>query len=218
MEYVESLFIDVSNELLNVRRRTFERPDEPGLIFPRYRDGRGRVSEQEAKHLFLYRLCSDGRCRFSVETPTCDTHGTGTRSGCVDVSLYVSGHQIDVHIEFKEGNREDVERSLAKLVREEKLGGWFHTLLSADRGTLPSVATKLIAPLHGIRHYVEDCSPHMCLFAFCIIERRRLFLRWLTLGGEGSVEQCEQAFRELTLDTSSWNARELPFKEPIGSI
>jgi hypothetical protein len=40
----------------------------------------------------------------------------------------------------------------------------------------------------------------------------------LTLGGEGSVEQCEQAFRELTLDTSSWNARELPFKEPIGSI
>jgi hypothetical protein len=162
---------------------------------------------------FLYKLWSDQRCRFSVETPTREPHGDSQRrSANVDVSLFMSGHQLSAHIEFKDKNRDDVPSSLGKLVREEKVGGWFHTLENADQGTLPSVAEKLIDALGGIWHYLEDSNPHPCLFAFCIIKKKLLFLKWLTLGGEGSFAECEKAFRDLKLNVSSpssWNVYEL---------
>jgi hypothetical protein len=77
--------------------------------------------------LFLHRLFSDSRYRFSVETPTCEPYGTGRASGLVDVSLFKSGHEIEAHFEFKEGlHEEGIQTSLNKIIREGEMGGWFH--------------------------------------------------------------------------------------------
>jgi hypothetical protein len=205
-DYLQSLFSGVGDELLNVYNRT-KAPDVPGHIFPRTRSGDIRVSEQEPKQCFLRKLDSDSRYRFSVETPTREAHGAGTNSGRVDATLYMNGHNIDAHVEFKQGNCEpdQIRTSLEKLVREEKLGGWFHTLEAADRGTLPSIANMLVESLDKICDYLEESEPHPCLFAFCILKSRRLYFRWLTLGSKGSFEQCEHAFRDVTL----WDFYEL---------
>jgi hypothetical protein len=213
---LESLFKGVAHDLLDVHVRTEQR-DQPGLVFPVYRGGDFRVSEQEAKQLFLFRLHSGHRWRFSVETPTCEAHGTGRQSARVDASLFACNDQSGVHVEFKEGNGDwnGIRTSLEKLVREEKLAGWFHTLAQADQGTALSLKGKFIRSLESIRHYLEDCRPHKCLVAFCVIRQRLLLFHWLTLGAENSFENCEHAFGDLTLDASrpspwsvpDWNRR-----------
>ena len=206
---LEALFKGVAHDLLDVCDRTGQ-SDKPGLIFPTDRDGDWRVSEQEAKQLFLFRVHSDGRHRFSVETPTCEAHGTGRASARVDVSLFACGHQIGAHahVEFKadNGHWDGIRTSLEKLVREENLGGWFHTLALADEGTLISLREKFIYSLDAIRHYLDDFKPHLCLFAICVVRERLLFLRWLTLGGGSSFQNCEHAFRDLTLNSSPLSA------------
>jgi hypothetical protein len=214
-EYLESLFLGVGDELVDADRRTCT-PNEPGLIFPRSRNGSIRISEQEAKQLFLYKLLGDGRYRVAVETATCEPDVKATAGAHVDVSLFAPDHNIDTHIEFKHGNgsRSGIAKGLEKLVREEKLGGWFHTLTGIKRGTLPSIARKFVQALNHISHCLEDSEPHLCLFAFCIIDSRRLYLRWLTLGGRDSLEECEQVFRRLTVSTelSSWQIYNLELK------
>jgi hypothetical protein len=214
VRYLEASFVEVDNELFSVYKRTLERKDQPGLIFPMRRGvDFQRVSEQEAKQVYLYILWRDQQCRFSVETPTCEPHGeTQRRSANVDVSLFTCGHKLSAHIEFKDKNRDDIPSSLEKLVREEKVGGWFHTLENADQGTLPSIGRKLIHAFADIVHYLEDSEPHPCLFCFCIIKKKILLLRWITLGGEGSFAECEQAFRDLKVSSStasSWTSYRL---------
>lgn len=205
-DYLHRLFEEVSDELLTVYRRT-NAPDLYGLVFPRNRNGSIRVSEQEAKQAFLFKLGTDSLYRFSVETPTCEAHGTGRRSANVDVSIYAHGHAIHTHVEFKHGNcaLKGIRTSVEKLVREEKPGGWFHTLRAADKRTLPSIASKLAVSLDEICDYLQNSEPHLCLFAFCIIKSKRLFLRSLTLGGENSLIQCKEALRDIAL----WDQYEL---------
>jgi hypothetical protein len=207
---LESLFEGVARDLFDVDERTGQ-PDKPGLIFPFDRERFWRISEQEAKQLFLFRVHSDRRYRFSVETPTCEPHGTGRKSALVDVSLFACNPQVGAHahVEFK-GDPVDakgIRTSLEKLVREEKLGGWFHTLGSTNKRTVLSLRQKYISALADIRHCVDNCKPHLCLFAVCVVRQRLLFLRWVTLGGENSFQDCEHAFRDLTLnaaESSSW--------------
>jgi hypothetical protein len=67
MEYLEATAKHVSKELVEIYSRTDQ---EHGLVFPRKRDGSVRISEQEAKTLFLYRVLSERRFCLSVEVPT----------------------------------------------------------------------------------------------------------------------------------------------------
>ncbi len=65
-----------------------QQASEHGLIFPTKRDGTVRISEQEAKLLFVLHLASDQRFLFAVETPTVETYkqkGTTPISARVDL-------------------------------------------------------------------------------------------------------------------------------------
>ena len=111
------------------------------LIFPCYRDGNERRSEQELRQIFLRNVEEDKTYFYSVETPTklvyCisnseqpigkENHETGDhhRSGNYDVTLY-SENKIEslvTCIEFKHGyqDEEDICKDFLKLAKEVKL-------------------------------------------------------------------------------------------------
>src|SRR5713101_6613562 len=138
MEYLEGTAKHISNELVQIYSRT---DHEHGLVFPRKRDGSIRISEQEAKTLFLYRVLSERRLCLSVEVPTEQTYkqkGSKEISARVDITLLRGNTKRCAHVEFKAHNCkfEDIRKDLEKLFWEKSTGMWFHTLENADRGTV----------------------------------------------------------------------------------
>lgn len=161
--------------------------------------------------LLLHRLLSSPHYRVAVEKPTSRDYGfsgTGRRSAQTDVALYERGHDTQALIEFKADNRDTgICKDLEKLIREEQLGAWFHTLASADGGTLPSLAHKFTRSFAELRHFLDDARPHDCLFAFCIVRNKVLLSRWLPLGGPGALDTLQQAFNTLAIDSPPWRPR-----------
>lgn len=208
--YLESVFISTAAGLIDVYRRSSE-PAEAGLIFPKYRkDGSFRACEQEARILLVHRLLSDARYRVSVETPTGELYrfsGKGMRSGQVDTTIFAVGHEVTAHIEFKSDNRDrrGIQKDLEKLIRERRMGGWFHTLGAADRGTLPTLANKFKDAMVALRAHVSESQACDCLFAFCAIRNQVLVLRWHQLGSSDSLA----AFDDLSLESTSWKVLSL---------
>ena len=101
-------------------------------------------------------------------------------------------------IEFKADNRDiGVCKDLEKLTRAEPLGAWFHTLTSADLGTLPTLAQKFTTAFAELHHFLEDAQPHDCLFGFCLVRNKVLLSRWLPLGGPGALDALQAAFATL---------------------
>ena len=80
-EYLESTAIIVAQNLIDMYAR-IAKPNV-GLIFPRKRDGKIRISEQESKVLFAHRFIADQRFCFSVETPTAEKY---RQTGMSDMS------------------------------------------------------------------------------------------------------------------------------------
>lgn len=111
------------------------------LIFPCYRDGNERRSEQELRQIFLRNVEEDKTYFYSIETPTkyvyCisnsekpigkENHETGDhhRSGNYDVTLYSENkiESLASCIEFKHGyqDEEDICKDFLKLAKEVKL-------------------------------------------------------------------------------------------------
>ena len=110
------------------------------LIFPCYRDGNERRSEQELRQIFLRHVEEDKNYFYSIETPTkyvyCisnsenpivkENHETGDhhRSGNYDVTLYSENkiQSLASCIEFKHGyqDEEDICKDFLKLAKEVK--------------------------------------------------------------------------------------------------
>ena len=111
------------------------------LIFPCYRDGNERRSEQELRQIFLRNVEEDKTYFYSIETPTkyvyCisnsekpigkENHETGDhhRSGNYDVTLYSENkiESLASCIEFKHDyqDEEDICKDFLKLAKEVKL-------------------------------------------------------------------------------------------------
>ena len=71
------------------------------------RDGSLRISEQEAKLIFVQHLTVDGKYYFSVETPTVETYqqkGNTPMSARVDLTLVNADCRRVAHIELKAHN------------------------------------------------------------------------------------------------------------------
>lgn len=127
-----------------------------------------RVSEQEAKQIFIHLLWAYGK-EFSVETPTeniyrfsdkdgkedpklADGREIKGRAAQVDVSVYDDDKKLAHHIEFKAGNpSEGIRKDIFKLIYEKSEKGNFfvQVLESVDKGTLPNILGKYIDGLDG---------------------------------------------------------------------
>jgi hypothetical protein len=103
------------------------------LIFPITRDDETRISEQEARFLFVHKLEQDNnaQCLYSVEAPTKKTYrfsGDGApkidptgRAGSIDVCLYDQNGNRKHLIEFKALNQKQISYSkdFLKLICDE---------------------------------------------------------------------------------------------------
>jgi len=151
-EYLESTAIIVAQNLIDMYAR-IAKPNV-GLIFPRKRDGKIRISEQESKVLFAHRFIADQRFCFSVETPTAEKYrqtGMSDMSARVDLTLAKSDGSRLAHIELKgpQYTLESVRKDLEKLVREDTLGLWFHTLTSDLTGIFCTSGSEREFTLEG---------------------------------------------------------------------
>ena len=109
------------------------------LIFPCYRDGNERRSEQELRQIFLRNVEEDKTYFYSIETPTKygyrfkdsknlevdKSHKKGEHQAArFDVSLYNNKYELLNHIEFKYGNpkkKGPICKDFLKLAKEVKL-------------------------------------------------------------------------------------------------
>ena len=107
------------------------------LIFPCYRDGNERRSEQELRQIFLRNVEEDKTYFYSIETPTKygyrfkdsknlevdKNHKKGEHQAArFDVSLYNNKYELLNHIELKSDNpeEEDICKDFLKLAKEVK--------------------------------------------------------------------------------------------------
>jgi hypothetical protein len=163
------------------------------LIFPRKRDGITRISEQESKML-LCQLLERSSWFYSVETPTLETYqqqGDDAISGRSDVSVYAT-HLPDskrANVELKAHGKitvEDFRKDFEKVLRENLDTLWFHTLENTNSGTFPNVFRKIREAFALLKGEIDGRS-HSIVFAFCVLERRELWLTTVALAG--SIEE-----------------------------
>jgi hypothetical protein len=213
-QYLESLMNKVCIDLAQMYRS--EEPNEHGLIFPNKRDGTLRISEQEAKLLFIQHLTIDKRFLFSVETPTLETYqqkGMTPISARVDLTLFGPDRKPVAHIELKAHNCtvEAVRKDLEKLLREKTAGMWFHTLERADRSTLEVLSGKFRTAFSLLPDGLR-ANDRSYLIAFFCLEDATLNWRWLRFVGDQN-QNCAAVtagFGE-GLETTPWTvARFLP--------
>ena len=181
----------------------------PRLMLPARRDASERISEQESKIVFCHRL-ERSDWLYSIETPTSETYrqtGSQSLSARTDVSLYGArdtGSKL-VNIELKAHNPplENFRKDLEKLLREGLDGVWFHTLKSANRGTLPSIFRKMRESFRRLEDHVVGPDRTM-LFAFCVLDpsRRRLLQADLTISGpvEDTIARIDGWFQPDSLE------------------
>jgi hypothetical protein len=175
---------------------------EYGLIFPTKRDGTIRISEQEAKLLFVQHLTIDQKYFFSVETPTAQTYqqkGKTPMSARVDLTLFGGDRKPAAHIELKAHNCvvENIRKDLEKLLRERTAGMWFHTLYRANSGTMATLIRKFKAAFSVLPECLR-INDRSYLIAFFVLEDARLHWQWLHLSGEEARnrEAIAAAFKE----------------------
>lgn len=186
-QYLEGLLNQVCTDLAQMYPSE-QRPSEYGLVFPSKRDGTLRISEQEAKLLFVQHLTVDRRYCFSVETPTGETYqqkGQTPISARVDLTIVGPDRKPVAHIELKAHNCtvEAIRKDLEKLLRERSTGMWFHTLHRAGGRTLD----RLIAKFKSALSLLPEClrtNDRSYLIAFFVLEDARLHWRWLHLSGD----------------------------------
>ena len=127
------------------------------LIFPCYRDGNERRSEQELRQIFLRNVEEDKTYFYSIETPTKygyrfkdsknlevdKSNKKGEHQAArFDVSLYNNKYELLNHIEFKYGNpkkKTPICKDFLKLAIENKI---------EDKNDLSKVIVYLVC-IHG---------------------------------------------------------------------
>jgi len=185
--YLEGFLDQVCTDLAKIYPSE-QQPSEYGLVFPSKRDGTLRISEQEAKLLFVQHLTVDRRYCFSVETPTGETYqqkGKTPISARVDLTMFGPDRKPVAHIELKAHNCtvEAIRKDLEKLLRERTTGMWFHTLHRADSRTLD----RLIGKFKSAFSLLPEClrtNDRPYLIAFFVLEDARLHWQWPHLPGD----------------------------------
>ena len=153
----------ISNDIIEINRRvvymlwnvvdpnTLPSGLSPRLIFPELRTGNTRVSEQEARLLWCTAL-QDTSYYYALEAPTSETYiqsGSTPISARTDLALFLPNESYlerVVDIEFKAHNseQEKIDKDIEKLIREKRIGNWFHLLSATNSATI----TKLFEKFH----------------------------------------------------------------------
>jgi hypothetical protein len=157
----------------------------PRLVFPLSRAEKVRISEQESKIIFCSVL-NNTNYYYSVETPTKEEYGRGNRSALSDMSIYTFENNNlikHVNVELKSGvsNDESIRKDLEKLIRENYIGNWVHTIESVNKKNLNVLFDRFIKGFKSIekQNNTNKLINHECvykpiLFTLLIIDKNKI--------------------------------------------
>ena len=128
-------------------------------------------------------------------------------SARVDLTLGRPG-QACVNIELKAHycGIENIRKDLEKLVREDTMGVWFHTLERGDRVRVESLLGTFRRAFGQLSAYLGT-SKTSYLISICSLEAGLLYWRWLTLTGnlDLNLAAIDSVFQERSLSSGSWH-------------
>jgi hypothetical protein len=185
---MENLIIESLRELqkIGTEKAKSYNQQESKLIFPKYccgkHAGEKRVSEQEARLLFIRELEKQSNFYYSIETPSSKLYKfsdkndkkfepkiipVGQESGqsaSFDLTIYNNKSERMHFVEFKNGNVDTVKKDFLKLLCDEKdKENYFVNILERDnlnkRNTLDSIITKYQVAVDYIKDEI-DKSEH----------------------------------------------------------
>nr|WP_321501785.1 hypothetical protein [uncultured Dethiosulfovibrio sp.] len=183
-----NIVLKVSEDLVNMVYSTAGADgQQPSLTFPRYRDGRERVSEQESKILLAHQFLTKGT-PFSIEVPTASIHsfsGQKELSARFDMATYGDAESFDWVIELKAHNPEpsSIKKDFEKMVLAGCNCLWFHTLKNENSGTLPSLFGKMKGAFEEVCRSRENMNQSIgwrWIMAFVVLEKRSLYMTSFT--------------------------------------
>lgn len=208
-EYLQSLVVKVADDLISIYSQS-DQIKEPGLVFPRKRDGSRRVSEQESKHLFVHHARTDKRFCYSIETPTSQTYrqkGASEISARVDLTLFGQTGHPSVHIELKAHHcgTESIRKDFEKLIREDTTGVWFHTLERGGGGRVEALLATFRTAFGLLSNYLEKCE-RSYLITICLLDAGLVYWRWLNLTGNLNLNLAaiDSTFQASGLLSGAW--------------
>ncbi len=152
------------------------------LLFPEYREGRLRVSEQEARFAFVEALAL-GPLMYSVEAPTTKLYkftGKTPLSAQTDLAIYNETGRRICNVEFKAKgvspsaeNHFSIYKDLQKLMREPLWGLWFHLLESVDNSTIRNLLEVFENQLVRVRsEHVGDIESPGLTIHICVLKHK----------------------------------------------
>jgi hypothetical protein len=181
MENLEKLIILALKEFVDleyVENISQDNNYKHKIVFPKYRNGERRVSEQEIKQLFIKRIENDDSFLYSVETPTDRLYGfsgEGERSANFDLCLYDKSGKRKHLIEFKAHNAEyrNIYKDFKKLLYdvadgENGLSNYFiHVLENTNKRTIENIKNKYDKALKNLKEppkKLPDLTIFLCSF------------------------------------------------------
>jgi hypothetical protein len=169
MTKIEELIKKSLKELSDV----FGGTTKAGLIFPKYWNGtmkgKMRISEQEARFLFVQNLEKQQDLYYSVEVPTKKMYNfTDTpkivledgKSAMFDVCIYDRNRKMECLLEFK--SKQSTEKSIKKdflklLCDEDNLQNYFvHVVENCDAKTIPEIEKKYRAACSFVKNPISS--------------------------------------------------------------
>ena len=141
------------------------------IMFPSYRNGDCRISEQELRFLFIekfnqYCQYTGWNAFYSVETPTKNPHnfsGIKSQSALFDVCIYDESGKRVCLIEFKALNpqKSDYIKDFVKLNKEKVSPRFFVQLLKAqDSGTITNIRRKIESSINNVDYVCHTLNPN----------------------------------------------------------
>lgn len=155
-------------------------PDAGRLVFPTYRNGTLRVSEQEARFAFVEAMRAS-ELLYSVETPTTKRYsftGKTALSAQTDLAMY-GGDGIRVcNVEFKAKGVSPsakkhlpIYKDIEKLMREPEWGLWFHLLEAVDNSTIGHLLSVIADQMERVtQQHAEDLETPGLTIHVCVLQ------------------------------------------------
>ena len=171
------------------------------LVFPQYRDGRLRVSEQEARFAFIEAL-SQGPLRYSVEAPTSKLYsfsGTRALSAMTDLQVHHESEIGICNVEFKAKgvsssaqNNFPIYKDVKKLMREPVWGLWFHLLESIDSSTIIKFLDVMAMQIDKVQGEFEgDVEAPGLTLHICVLQYGFSLQKDVPIPSEGVIDIAE---------------------------
>jgi hypothetical protein len=162
--------------------KMYHKPNGIALAFPRLRDGKIRISEQESKILFSKYLF-ENNITFSIEAPTSGTYGAQQKSARPDMLIYKNSDAQDTEwmIELKRGPHEKgIRNDFKKMIKEGQNCLWFLTLEnSSEIAKLPERMNKILK-----EEIAQHKGVHTWKIAMIVLKTGILYFKEILLIGD----------------------------------